>query len=442
MNEIKINTFVFRFLNIVWILYVYFMTPIRSFHKYVKYTSKYINKTPSFTHLMKNYLPSSISQSFSKITSFSVRSSIFNFNDEIPKPPIFIPKTISIHQPPTIYDIKNKDIYRTNHTNVFKKNPKWLNKQIIAISPGGYKGFYIMGMIAFLKDHYDLSDFIFTGASAGSWNSLFACLRTTAQNTNQNTNQNTKQYSNDSISNMLYFPDSPQEKSPFDDKRTTLNMLNILVTEDVKNAKSIKEMEQTIKKNLLSTYTEEDFDLSKLFIGVTHFHHPLQSETVIYGNFENLEDAIDCCIASSNIPLITGSLFHEYRNRTVYDGGFRKNPYLFLENNPILHITPSMWKRGKIDYHLSCSHLFSNWGLLDPHFIHVLFKIVFERLTEIIEFTTLFSKDKYDFLKLYSEGYRDAKENREYLDTIFLKPTENEFPNEDESVGGFKSSQV
>jgi len=46
-------------------------------------------------------------------------------------------------------------------------------KKIIAISPGGYHGFYMMGISNYIKENYDLSNYLFTGASAGAWNALF-----------------------------------------------------------------------------------------------------------------------------------------------------------------------------------------------------------------------------------------------------------------------------
>jgi hypothetical protein len=34
------------------------------------------------------------------------------------------------------------------------------------------------------------------------------------------------------------------------------------------------------------------------------------------------------------------------------------------------------------------------------------------------EFTSLFSKDKYNFENLFQEGYEDAQSNKDYLDSI------------------------
>ena len=50
------------------------------------------------------------------------------------------------------------------------------NKKLIISTPGGLHGFYLMGVSSYLKERYDLSDCIFSGASAGAWNSLFLCF--------------------------------------------------------------------------------------------------------------------------------------------------------------------------------------------------------------------------------------------------------------------------
>ena len=45
--------------------------------------------------------------------------------------------------------------------------------KIISSKAAGLKGFYMLGVSKYIKDNYDLSDTIFYGASAGSWNSLY-----------------------------------------------------------------------------------------------------------------------------------------------------------------------------------------------------------------------------------------------------------------------------
>ena len=85
------------------------------------------------------------------------------------------------------------------------------------------------------------------------------------------------------------------------------------------------------------------FNFSKLFIGVTQYKN-CQFTTNIYTNFVDLEDAIDCCIASSHIPFITNNGFtYKYLNTYSFDGGFSVNPYI---NKPShLIIKPDIWNK-------------------------------------------------------------------------------------------------
>jgi hypothetical protein len=44
--------------------------------------------------------------------------------------------------------------------------------KIISISPGGFKGFYQLGIGSYIKENYYTDKILFTGASAGAWVSL------------------------------------------------------------------------------------------------------------------------------------------------------------------------------------------------------------------------------------------------------------------------------
>ena len=232
-----------------------------------------------------------------------------------------------------------------------RENPQLRNKQIISISPGGYKGFYIMGICKFIKQNYKLDNCVFSGASAGAWNALLLCSKHNIQ-----------------------------------------DIENQLLDFSIINAKSIYEMENLIKTRLLEVYKTHDFELDKLFIGVTTFVNHMPNTTIYYG-FNDLEEAIDCCIASSHIPFITGGAIHRYRNLISFDGGFCKQPYVNI-SNPVLHITPNIWKRYK------------KMSLENPHF-------------KISDYTTLFSKDKYILSDMISDGYEDSQRNKDTLDFIF-----------------------
>jgi predicted acylesterase/phospholipase RssA len=243
------------------------------------------------------------------------------------------------------------------------------NKRLISISPGGFKGFYLFGILSFIKENYDLQDFIYSGASAGSWNALFMCLKR----------------DNDSYLKIL------------------------MMDEELKKTATIFDFEKKMKSKLLLHYKDKDanFDFRRLFIGVTTINEKYQLTTTIYNDFENLEDAIHCCIASSHIPFITGGMMNQYNGRMNFDGGFKKNPYLNI-NKSVLHVSPSMWIKIK-------ESMKKENGIpvkSNPSF--------FRTIQNFLNQTTLFKKDDIDFSQLYQDGYNDAKENKTILDDIFI----------------------
>ena len=225
------------------------------------------------------------------------------------------------------------------------------SSKLISISPGGFKGFYMMGVIAFLKEHYDLSEYIFSGASAGSWNAILCSYR-----------RNLTEFS------VKIIGDKP---------KLTKN-------------ESISGFEHLLKQRILEHATDADFDLSRVFIGVTTLTQS-HIKTSIFSNFINLEDALNCCVASSHVPFVTGGLINKYKDIYSFDGGFSRYPY-YSDIEPTLHITPSMWEppRNK------------SW-------------------MNIEDYTTLLCKEKYNFNDLFHQGYEDTQKNREKLDKIFFK---------------------
>jgi hypothetical protein len=221
-------------------------------------------------------------------------------------------------------------------------------KKLISISPGGYKGVYMLGTCTYIKEKYDTKDYLFSGASAGAWNSLMMVCK----------------------------------KNFIENKKEIINY-------SIENSKNINDLQNLMKKQIMKHYKTEDFDLDRLYIGVTTINK-LNIDTKIYYNFENLEDAIDCCIASSHIPMITGGIFNKYKNVLSFDGGFSNYPYLHKIKS-IIHITPNIWN---------------------------------DRLTNNKRkdsFTTLFFKNRYNFDKLFEDGYEDAKKNKDFLDSLFLE---------------------
>lgn len=219
------------------------------------------------------------------------------------------------------------------------------NKKLINIHPGGLRGFYALGVSKYIKENYNLSEYIFSGASAGAWNSLFMTHKG-------------------------------------DDDKFVENLLNT----DFYNAKSIQHIEYLLKDNILSNYNESDFDLHRLIIGVSVLDKFICLRKELYCEFQSLEDVIDCCIASSHIPILTGGIFRKYRNKFSFDGGFKKYPFLDSVK-PTLDITPTLW-------------------LNDDEAKNVM--------------THALQRKNINYRGLYYHGYEMSKLNKDVLDKLFL----------------------
>jgi hypothetical protein len=270
-----------------------------------------------------------------------------------------------------LISIKDKNIYCNSEVNNYVDNTEFLkNKKLITISPGGFKGFYLLGVLTYIKEKYNMDNFIYSGASAGSWNSLFMCY-----------------------------------------KGDPINLVYNLVDYDMKKTKTIPELEMFFKYKLLTTYKDDDFDLKRLFIGVTGVTN-FKPSTNIYSGFENLDDAINCCIASSHIPFLTGGLTNRYHNLYTFDGGFSTYPYL-NSDNVVLHFSPSMWDEIKDK----------------PT------NVIKRNIRTIKNLKELFSPSKNNLLELFDHGYQDAKKHKEYLDLLFVsKDFENTVHDKNDGV--------
>jgi hypothetical protein len=221
----------------------------------------------------------------------------------------------------------NTKYYVVNAVNArFLEEEKPFRKKVITISPSGFCGFYVLGVCKYIKEHYDTSDYLFSGASIGSWISLY----------------------------MTY-------KGEHD------KIAKLLVDNKMYTGVTISQILQMHKMLMLSNFHSDDFDLDRLFIGVTTF-----GRTNVHTDFVSLQDAVDCCLASSHIPFMTGPLLHCYKNNYALNGAFSESPYL---TNEVLHLHPNIWR---------CN------------------------------------EKKYDFEEMYQLGYEDtAKYGKEMLDGIF-----------------------
>jgi hypothetical protein len=109
-----------------------------------------------------------------------------------------------------------------------------------------------------------------------------------------------------------------------------------------------------------------------------------------------LDDAVDCCIASSHIPFITGGPFCIYRNKFSFDGGFSNYPYLDVIS-PSLIIERNIWNNeNKIEDQANVSVI----------------NCSFENLFDL-------TKIDMSIRELYEIGYNDSMKNKEILDSIF-----------------------
>ena len=284
------------------------------------------------------------------------------------------PKTTTNKEQCVVIVKDNKTFCKSKLNLYLYQNDFFENKELITISPGGFKGFYLLGILSYIKEHYDTERFIYSGASAGSWNSLFMCY-----------NGNPKEFIYDLLDGIIL------------------------------NTKSIIELQYFMKYKILANYSTSDFDVKRLFIGVSKING-LALSSHIFTEFKSLEDAIDCCMASSHIPLITGGLTNKYNNMFSLDGGLSDYPYLDMKSK--LHVYPNMWKHA---------HVISNIQDKPPEGF-------FTKIAKsILQFSEFFSVKKNNPLKLFDDGYQDAKMNRDYLDSIFLSSSSKPFLEEDAS---------
>ena len=191
------------------------------------------------------------------------------------------------------------------HNNI-QNDKSYLNEsqKVISISPAGLNGFYTFGVALYLKENYDLTDIIYSGASAGSWISLYMAHK----------------------GDPLEIP---------------INLISL----DYEKISSVFELQVNLKNMFLKDYNVDTFDMNKIYVGVTGVHN-FQLVSNIYSQFDTLIDAVDACIASSHIPLISGGLITKYNDIISFDGGLTNYPYVNF-SKPILHINPSMWKSEK-----------------------------------------------------------------------------------------------
>lgn len=248
------------------------------------------------------------------------------------------------HYPKNKLVVRYKPILPPNNTN-----------KLITISPCGLHGYYLLGISSYIIQNYNLENFVFSGTSAGAWISL-----------------------------ILSYKGNHQEL-----------IEDILHISSIDPKQNIKILGHHLKLLFLTKYKTDDFNLNKIFISVTEInteHFFITSKLAIHNNFKTLEDAVECCIASSHIPLVTGNLYRKYKNKNTIDGGFSHYPYLNTINSS-LHINPFLLKKQPT-------------------------KKEFD-LNQLLLFVELFMFYPIDFYSLYNNGYIESKENKQIFDKIF-----------------------
>jgi hypothetical protein len=180
----------------------------------------------------------------------------------------------------------------------------------IIISPGGYNGFYQLGLCHYIKNNFNYENKKILGFSSGAWASLFMCLK--------------KEHSNECVQNIF---------------------------KQIHNHCPLPKLPSIFKKSI-ENYACSDFNIKNLHIGMTNVH----TKTLYVNNeFLNVKDCVNCCIGSSFVPYVTyKDLFYFYNNKCVFDGGFYYKKYIKkIDTNNVLVLNyrifrPNYNKNGRL----------------------------------------------------------------------------------------------
>jgi hypothetical protein len=110
----------------------------------------------------------------------------------------------------------------------------------------------------------------------------------------------------------------------------------------------MQDIELLLKNFYMSQYDTADFDLTHMNICIGSVGR-FRLRKFIINDFVDLEDALNCCMASSHIPYVTNNkAFYPYRDMNCVDGGFFSFPHP-EHIQPNITIYPDMWKNKEID---------------------------------------------------------------------------------------------
>jgi len=182
-----------------------------------------------------------------------------------------------------------------------KKNISIDFKPDILISPGGYNGFYQLGVCHYIKNNFDYSNKKILGVSSGSWAGLFMSLH--------------HEHSKECVRNIF---------------------------KQIDKYCSLPKM-PGIFQNVIKNYKYSDFNIDNLHIGLTNVH----STTIdIQTQFLTIKDCTDCCMGSSFVPYVTyDDLFYFYNHKCVVDGGLYFKKYCEqIDENKVLIISYKIFR--------------------------------------------------------------------------------------------------
>jgi len=190
---------------------------------------------------------------------------------------------------------------------LFKNKVNEFVEPDILIGPGGYRGFYQLGICHYIKNHFDYSKKKIVGFSSGSWASLFLCL---------------------------------------DNKLSNECLRNIF--KQFKHSCSLPKL-PTVFRNAISTFKDSDFNVSNLYVCMTN---STNNTLLIKNNFLDINDCTNSCIGSSFVPLVTyNDIFYFYNHKPVLDGGMCfKNYIKKINQDKVLVIRPSTFKSNNPKY--------------------------------------------------------------------------------------------
>lgn len=242
--------------------------------------------------------------------------------------------------PPPI--TKNRPVIQVDTSKEFQFN----GKPFISIKPYGLGGFYNLGTYGYLSNNYDLSKYSFIGQCSSSWNALLAT---------------------------------------FNKNHTQLHQ-RIIDYPNYNNLSSISSLNYQLRDLLLSEYSDDDFDLDRLYVCVNH------NPTKIISTFLSLEHAIDSCLLSCQSVLSASDYYFKmYQSEVSLDDEL----LFFPPKNIYTHYLISPEK---------------NYRLNETMMLEIVNKKI---NLSIIQ-------------RLYTSGYEDSQYQKQYLDQVFEKNKYNQ----------------